>query len=168
MTYLRSPSKKRRQRRGITNVLGAILFVFAIVALTSIIAVVSIEYGGYIRSADYLSTVERERSQEDILFTHASDIDGQLKLNITNIGSETITLNNILVHNKSEVGSIDVTSMAALPITLNPGMVQVNYRIPGMIVTPTTNCTIAFVSSRGNVFIIVIQGLEIYPPNPYH
>jgi len=163
----RSAYALRRQRKGITNVLGAILFVLAIVALTSIIAAVSIEYGGYVRSADYLSTVERERSQEELLFTHASDIDGQLKLNITNIGSETITLNSILVHNKSGTGAIEVTNMAALPITLNPGMVQVNYRIPGMIVTPATNCTIVFVSSRGNSFIIVIQGLEIYPPNPY-
>ncbi len=161
-------SSMKRQKKGITNVLGAILFVFAIVALTSIITVVSTEYGGYVRSADYLNSVERERSQEDLLITHGSDIDGQLKLNITNMGSQTITINNIVVHNKSGTGAINIASIAALPITLNPGMVQINYRIPGMIVTPTTNCTIAFVSARGNTFLVVIQGLEIYPPNPYY
>jgi len=156
------PLMKKRQRKGITNVLGAILFVFAIVALTSIIAVVSIEYGGYIRSADYLSTIERERSQECIRFAHTTDAFGQLKLNITNVGSETITLNNLMVHNKSGGGAFTISSMVALPITLNPGMAQINYVVAGVNLLYTTDCTVTFVSERGNTYIIVIEGISIW------
>ncbi|MDI9644284.1 MAG: hypothetical protein QFX35_03570, partial [Candidatus Verstraetearchaeota archaeon] len=56
-------------KRGITNVLGAILFVLAIVALTSIIAIVAAEYNNYVRSADYMSNLERERAMESLRFS---------------------------------------------------------------------------------------------------
>lgn len=146
--------KGKGNAKGITNVLGAILFILAIVALTSIIAIVAAEYSSYVRSADYLSNLERERSSESLYFEYAAG--NPLKLNITNTCSSSIKITQIVVHNKTS-NSLVVNPIASIPIVLNPGMTEYNYSITG-INTASSNATIMIITSRGNAFIIVVEG----------
>jgi len=143
-----------KDRKGITNVIGAILFVLAIVALTSIIAIVAAEYSSYVRSADYLSNLERERSSESLYFTYAAG--NPLRLNITNTCSSSIKITQIVVHNKTS-NSLVINPIASIPIVLNPGMTEYNYSITG-IDTTRSNATIMIITSRGNAFVIVVEG----------
>jgi len=143
-----------KDRKGITNVIGAILFVLAIVALTSIIAIVAAEYSSYVRSADYLSNLERERSSESLYFTYAAG--NPLRLNITNTCSSSIKITQIVVHNKTS-NSLVINPIASIPIVLNPGMTEYNYGITG-IDTARSNATIMIITSRGNAFVIVVEG----------
>ncbi|RWX73601.1 MAG: hypothetical protein Metus_0380 [Candidatus Methanosuratincola subterraneus] len=143
-----------KDRKGITNVIGAILFVLAIVALTSIIAIVAAEYSSYVRSADYLSNLERERSSESLYFTYAAG--NPLRLNITNTCSSSIKITQIVVHNKTS-NSLVINPIASIPIVLNPGMTEYNYSITG-IDTARSNATIMIITSRDNAFVIVVEG----------
>lgn len=152
--YMRSPILGRK---GITNVIGAILFVLAIVALTSIIAIVAAEYSSYVRSADYLSNLERERSSESLYFTYAAG--NPLRLNITNTCSSSIKITQIVVHNKTS-NSLVINPIASIPIVLNPGMTEYNYSIAG-IDTARSNATIMIITSRGNAFVIVVEGGKV-------
>ncbi len=153
---MRSPLK---DKKGITNVIGAILFVLAIVALTSIIAIVAAEYSSYVRSADYLSNLERERSSESLYFEYASG--NPIRLNITNTCSSSIKITQIVVHNKTSNSLvINPIKEKSIPIVLNPGMTEYNYSIKD-IDTATSNATIMIITSRGNAFIIVVEGGKV-------
>ncbi|MBC7127962.1 MAG: hypothetical protein H5T32_07120 [Candidatus Methanosuratus sp.] len=153
----RTNGKGKRNSRGITNVLGAILFVLAIVALTSIIAIVAAEYSSYVRSTDYLNNLERERSSESLYFEYASG--NPIRLNITNTCSSSIKITQIVVHNKTS-NSLVINPIASIPIVLNPGMTEYNYSITG-IDTATSNATIMIITSRGNAFVIVVEGGKV-------
>lgn len=149
-----SLDRRKRNAKGITNVLGAILFILAIVALTSMIAIVATEYSSYVRSADYLSNLERARSSESLRFEYTAG--NPLKLNITNTCSSSIKITQIVVHNKTS-NSLVVNPIASIPIVLNPGMTEYNYSISG-INTASSNATIMIITSRGNAFIVVVEG----------
>lgn len=146
-----------KNRKGITNVIGAILFVLAIVALTSIIAIVATEYSSYVRSADYLSSLERERSAESLYFQYAAG--NPLKLNITNTCSSSIKITQVAIHNKTS-NTLTFPSVPSQPIVLNPGMTEYNFTIPG-INTASSNATIMIITSRGNAFLIIVEGGKV-------
>ncbi|MEM4657962.1 MAG: hypothetical protein QXX77_06015 [Candidatus Methanosuratincola sp.] len=155
MTTEKCRGIRKRKSKGITNVLGAILFILAIVALTSIIAIVAAEYSSYVKSIDYLSNLERERSLEKLYFQN--DTTGnQLRLNITNTCSSSLKITKIVVHDKT-TNTLVINPTISIPIVLNPGMTEYNYSITG-INTASSNATIMIITSRGNAFIIVVEG----------
>lgn len=145
-----------RDRKGITNVLGAILFVLAIVALTSIIAIVAAEYSNYVRSADYLSSLERERAMESLNFDAYYDKTSKiLTMNITNVCGTTIKISHIYVHNKIS-GQIIRNESMSLPIVLNPGMSIYNREL-----NVEGSSLVMVLTSRGNNFLITIERGEV-------
>ncbi|MEN3037312.1 MAG: hypothetical protein ABC588_08165 [Candidatus Methanosuratincola petrocarbonis] len=53
-----------------------------------------------------------------------------------------------------------VNPIASIPIVLNPGMTEYNYSIGG-VDTASSNATIMIITSRGNAFIIVVEGGKV-------
>ena len=149
---MRCNKRRSNDNKGITNVLGALLFILAIVSITSMIAIVSNEYSSYVRSSDYMYSIERQRSSEVLTFQHSVN-DTYLILNMTNTGNVQISIVSVLVHNRTTNVMTDLTPV----IDLNPGMARINYN-SSVKVTASSNATILFVTNTGNAFLIVING----------
>lgn len=147
-------------RKGITNVLGAILFVLAIVALTSVIAIVAAEYGNYVRSADYMSNLERERAMESLYFdVFYNQTSHELSFNMTNVCSTTVKITHLYVHKKT-LDLITPIESISLPIVLNPGMSVRGLEL-GHQETGLENFVVMVMTSRGNNFLIIVEGGEV-------
>ncbi len=155
---------KTSGKKGITNVLGALLFVLAIVLITGLIATISNEFGNYVRSADYLYNIERERSNEDLVFSHSFQ-GGALYLNLTNCGGVSLNLVRAMVVEHD--GSSDILAASdGINILLNPGMSRLNYNASDIsnanLDFSSVNATILFISTRGNSFVVVVRDGQAY------
>lgn len=130
--------------------LGALLFVLAIVVLTSLVAVVSSQLSNYVRSADYMNTLERDRSNEALSLSPTIS-NNYIIANITNTGSVPVNITQIVVVNKATNSS----TTYAKNLFLNPGQILFNYNLS---VPPPSSSTVLLITSRGNAFLILIQG----------
>jgi hypothetical protein len=144
----------RGRSLGVSNVLGAILFVFAIIVLTSLIAVVTNELSAYVSSVDYMNAMERDRSFEQLSLTPVVS-NSYIVSNITNVGSVPVNITQFVVLNKATNSSV----IYQKNLFLNPGQILFNYNMS--FITPS-NATVLLVTSKGNSFLILVQGGAIW------
>ncbi len=139
---------------GVSNVLGALLFVFAIIVLTSLIAIMANEFNAYVSSVDYTNSVERDRSFEELSLSPVIS-NSNIITNITNVGSVPVNITQFVVLNKTTNSSV----VYEKSLFLNPGQILFNYN---MSFTTPSNATVLLVTSKGNSFLILVQGGAIW------
>ncbi|HDI47034.1 MAG TPA: hypothetical protein ENF82_04430 [Candidatus Methanomethylia archaeon] len=144
------------QRRGIANVFGALLFVIALVVIISTVAILASEYSNYVRAVDYVNKLEAAKLQERLLLQAKVDASGTLLVNISNLGGVTVQVVCLAVHDKSS----STLTLTSEDLVVNPGQTIYNFNT-GLAVTPTTNCTLLFITSRGSSFPIIVEGGRI-------
>ena len=144
------------RRKGIANVLGALLFVIALVVIISTVAVLASEYSNYVRAVDYVNKLEAARLQERLFLQAKVSADGILLVNISNVGGVTVHVIGLSVHDKNA----NILTLISEDLVVNPVQTIYNFNTE-LAVTPTTNCTLLFITSRGSSFPIIVEGGRI-------
>jgi hypothetical protein len=118
------------------------------------IAILSNEFNAYVSSVDYLNAVERDRSFEELSLSPTMS-NSNIITNITNIGSVPVNITGFVVIDKTTNSSVTYPKS----LFLNPGQILFNYN---MSFTTPSNAVVHLVTSKGNSFLILVQGGAIW------
>lgn len=137
-------------RRGISNIIGALLFIIAVIAIISITMVAFYQLGTYADTIHYMESLERDRLFERLIVNASyNSTDGTLIVEMTNAGSVVIHIVTLLIHD------LDNGFLYEAPVfekIIAPGQ-STAYQIT----TNITNANVILITSRGNSYMIIIR-----------
>ena len=137
-------------RRGISNIIGALLFIIAVIAIISITMVAFYQLGTYADTIHYMETLERDKLFERLIVNaDYNTSEGTLIIEITNVGSVVSHIVSVLIHDLDN-GTLYKASVSEK--TIAPGQ-SIIYRISISI----SNANIILVTSRGNSYMVIIR-----------
>ncbi|WFO74914.1 hypothetical protein J4526_07530 [Desulfurococcaceae archaeon MEX13E-LK6-19] len=147
------------KKKSISNIIGALLFIFALAIAISIMIIFLTEYSMYMDTVRYVESLEQERNMEK-LYLNGSIVNGVLNLTIVNTGPISVNIDDILVHDLDNNVLLSLSNMTKtdINIVLNPGE-KVSYNIQ----LNTNNAIIVVVTSRGRSFTLLIKSGVIVP-----
>ena len=137
-------------KRGISNIIGALLFIIAIVAIISITMVAFYQLGTYADTIHYMESLERDRLFEKLIVDANYNItEGTLTIKMTNSGSVVIHIVTILIH--------DLDSEVLYEAPVSERVIAPGQSTTYQITIGAENINIILVTSRGNSYMIIIR-----------
>lgn len=137
-------------KRAISNIIGALLFIIAVIAIISITMVAFYQLGTYADTIHYMESLERDRLFERLIVNVSyNSADGVLIVEMTNAGSVVIHIISLLIH--------DLDNRVLYEAPVSEKIIAPGQSTAYQIYLNVTNANIILITSRGNSYMTIIR-----------